>query len=240
MKKIDLIILCGGKGKRLRSITGPIPKILCNINNKPFIHYLLNNITRYNFNRIILSTGYQSSMIEKWLRKSKFYEKVEIINEKKPLGTGGAIKFASQGSEFDKIIINGDTIIDINFKEFINDSKYSDLIIGVKKVKKKYIKQSGFIEFDNKKNIISFNEKVNPLNNDSGYVNAGLYFFSKKIINMIPDTHPLSIEYDFFPEIIKNKNIDKKAYEYNGPFIDFGTPSGFNKAEIFLRNYNFN
>ena len=41
---IDTVILCGGKGNRLRPIISNLPKIVIEIQNSPFIEYLLNKL----------------------------------------------------------------------------------------------------------------------------------------------------------------------------------------------------
>ena len=48
MKNVDLIILCGGFGTRLKTISKNTPKILCKINEKPFLEHLLKKILLYN------------------------------------------------------------------------------------------------------------------------------------------------------------------------------------------------
>ena len=89
----DLVILVGGKGKRLKSITN-LPKPLIKINNKPFIRYLLNFYTKYNFRKIYLITSYKS---EKFFLK--FHKKiinsvqVECLKEKKAFRYSWCVKY---------------------------------------------------------------------------------------------------------------------------------------------------
>ena len=72
MKNVDLIILCGGFGTRLKTISKNTPKILCKINEKPFLEHLLKKILPYNFSNVILSCGYLGDQIRglgcgKWI-----------------------------------------------------------------------------------------------------------------------------------------------------------------------------
>ena len=57
MNKKTAIILCGGKGERLRPITESIPKPLVCINEKPILEYIINNLNSYDFTDLILATG---------------------------------------------------------------------------------------------------------------------------------------------------------------------------------------
>ena len=59
----DVIVLCGGAGLRLRSVTGNAPKSFASIGGRPFLELLLNQIRRYGFERVILAVGYQKEVI---------------------------------------------------------------------------------------------------------------------------------------------------------------------------------
>ena len=65
------IILAGGRGKRLRPITDKIPKPLIPINNKPLIERTIKYLKKYGITEIIISSGYKSNLIEKFLKKKK-------------------------------------------------------------------------------------------------------------------------------------------------------------------------
>ncbi len=58
-KNIDLVILAGGKGKRIKHLLGKYPKPKIKFNSKHFIQYILNNTSKYNFKRIIILCGYR-------------------------------------------------------------------------------------------------------------------------------------------------------------------------------------
>ena len=68
-RNLSLVILCGGKGKRLGNITKKTPKPLIKINKKPFIEYLINFYQRYNFDKIYLIGHYKSLQFKKIFHK---------------------------------------------------------------------------------------------------------------------------------------------------------------------------
>jgi len=70
------IILAGGRGKRLRPITDKIPKPLIPINNKPLIERTIKYLKKYGITEIIISSGYKSNLIEKFLKKKKNFGKI--------------------------------------------------------------------------------------------------------------------------------------------------------------------
>ena len=69
----DLVILVGGRGKRLGKITNSIPKPLIKINKKSFLDILLSKVITYNFNNIYLLCSYKKKLFFKKYHKKKFF-----------------------------------------------------------------------------------------------------------------------------------------------------------------------
>ena len=97
LNKIDqAVILCGGFGSRLGSLTRKVPKPLLPINKKPFLNYLIEYLIRYDFKKILLLCHYKKNQFLDFKKKiSKINKKkinIEIVYEKYKLDTGGAIK----------------------------------------------------------------------------------------------------------------------------------------------------
>ena len=121
---MDVIILSGGKGTRLQEVVKDIPKTMAEVNNKPFLEYLLEELKKYHVKNVILAVGYKKEII-----KSYFGEKLDKINiiyseEEKPLGTGGAIKKALElSNKEDIIVINGDVFQDVDLNKLMNFHK---------------------------------------------------------------------------------------------------------------------
>ena len=63
------VILCGGKGTRLGSLSKKIPKSLVKINDKPIIWYIIKNLIKNSFNHFILPVGYKGRLIESYIKK---------------------------------------------------------------------------------------------------------------------------------------------------------------------------
>ena len=115
----DLVILCGGKGLRLKSLTKKFPKPLLKINNIPFLDYLINFYQKYNFKKIYLLAGYKGNQIKKLYDKKNFnFIDIEVIIEKNEMGTGGSLLQLKKKINNDFILINGDSFVDYNFENF--------------------------------------------------------------------------------------------------------------------------
>ena len=92
MKKIDIIILCGGLGTRIRSESKGLPKILININKDiPFLKYLLKNLQLSYLKNIFLSISFRGKKIINFINHNKELS-LKYHDDKSLLGTGGAIK----------------------------------------------------------------------------------------------------------------------------------------------------
>ena len=86
-KKLDLLILVGGKGTRIKKYLRGLPKPMLKFNNKFFLNYIINFASKYNLNKIYLLTGYKSNIIyQKFHNKTFNFVKIECIKEKKEMG----------------------------------------------------------------------------------------------------------------------------------------------------------
>ena len=195
------IILAGGRGKRLRPITDKIPKPLIPINNKPLIERTIKYLKKYGITEIIISSGYKSNLIEKFLKKKKNFG-CEIIfsTEKLPLGTGGAIKKALQFIDEESfLVLNGDIVTNIDLKKILKKPN----TIAANELKTKF----GTMDIKNNK-ILKFNEKKDVTD---VWMNPGIYHLSKDIEKFIPKKG--SLEGLVFPKMVKNKTLETVKFK---------------------------
>lgn len=184
------IILAGGRGKRLRPITDYVPKPLVPIKNIPIIEWQLKYLKKFGITEVIICTGYKQEMIENHLNMKDVGIKITFSIEKSPLGTGGAIKKAGEmikGKSF--IVINGDTITNIDLKKLVTKKN----AIAAIELRTKY----GILETDNDK-IMNFKEKKEI---SDTWMNAGLYHLEKEILKKLPKKG--DIEKTVFPDYAK-------------------------------------
>ena len=190
------IILAGGRGERLRPITDKIPKPLIPINNKPLIERTIKYLKKHGITEIIISSGYKSNLIEKFLKKKKNFGCNIIFSiEKTPLGTGGAIKKALRFVDEESfVVLNGDIITNIDLKKILKKPN----TIAANELKTKF----GTMDIRNNK-ILKFNEKKDVSN---VWMNPGIYHLSKNIEKIIPRKG--SLEGIVFPKMAKNKTLE--------------------------------
>jgi len=195
------IILAGGRGKRLRPITDKIPKPLIPINNKPLIERTIKYLKKHGITEIIISSGYKSNLIEKFLKKKKnFGCDIVLSIEKTPLGTGGAIKKALRFIDEESfVVLNGDIITNIDLKKILKKPN----TIAANELKTKF----GTMGIKNNK-ILKFNEKKDVTNI---WMNPGIYHLSKNIEKLIPRKG--SLEGIVFPKMARKKTLETVKFK---------------------------
>ena len=199
MNKLDLVILVGGKGTRLGSLTKNIPKPLLKINGTPFLQYLINYYSKYNFQNIYLIAGYKGKKIKERFHNKIFnLIKVICVIEKKRKDTGGALFEIKKKIKNDFVLVNGDSFTNVDLTTFFKKkSKYNYIFLNQnnnykenKKLVNLGIDKSGFL-------IKKKNSKL---------MNSGIYFFKKNILNKI-ENKKISLENQIISDLIFKKKI---------------------------------
>ena len=188
------IILAGGSGKRLRPITDYVPKPLIPIKNIPIIEWQIKYLKKFGISEIIVCSGYKTKMIENYLNNKKLGIKITFSVEDKPLGTGGAIKKAGKKiKDRSFLVINGDTITNIDLKKLI---KKNNAIAAIQ-LRTKF----GILQTDKDK-IMKFDEKKEI---ENLWMNAGIYHLNKETLKELPIVG--DIEKTLFPDYAKKEKL---------------------------------
>lgn len=231
---IDVVILCGGLGTRLRGIINDRPKVMAEIKGRPFLDILIDHISDYKFKRFILCVGYMKEFIKEYYEKKDTGLTILFSEEKDLLGTAGAIKKVEtmiKSNPF--LVMNGDSFCNINLRNFLDFYIGKKASASIALVLPEKDVDYGVVTLNSNQRILNFNEKA-KLNTDR-FINAGMYFFNRDILEFIPSNINYSLEYDLFPRI-----LDKGIYGYitKAKLIDIGTPERFKMAEKFLSGGN--
>jgi len=204
---MKVIILAGGKATRLPISAKDIPKALIEVGGKSILLHQIEMLKKQGFCDIRLSLCHKADKIVKYLES--IGEKCEYLIEGRPLGTGGALKYASQDLKEDFLVLNGDILTDLDFKsfwQFHQDLKKKDRLSDLSSMAlywKEKTTDYGLAELKDGK-IINFLEK--PKTEREGYINAGIYILSPKIFENISQKS-FSIEKEVFPELVKTKKL---------------------------------
>lgn len=227
---MDAIILAGGFGTRLQSVVNDVPKPMAPIADKPFLKYLLDYLIEHQIKKVVLCTGYKHEVIEHYFLNEYKSLSISYSVEQEPLGTGGAIKQALKYVSSDEVLIlNGDTLFNVDLQEFMNEHKETAADISVAL---KYL-----VKFDrygsvvlNKDKIVKFDEKKYM---DEGYINGGIYIVNSEILN----NYDLPKTFSFEKEILEAKVNELKVmgFKSNEYFIDIGIPEDYSKSQTEIK-----
>ena len=227
---VTAIILAGGLGKRLRTVVSDRSKVLAEVDGKPFLYHLLDQLAGTGIGQVIISTGYLARSIEQVLGPSCRGLKLKYSREDTSLGTAGALKQAREIIDSPRcLVMNGDSFVEFDPVSLFlfHRGKGAEITILIKRVSD--INRYGAIGMNGEHEIVQFREKESA--SGPGFMNAGVYLIEMGILETIPDKTPSSIEYDFFPRM-----TGKGLYgcEAGGKFIDIGTPESYAQAEKFF------
>jgi NDP-sugar pyrophosphorylase family protein len=120
MRECNAIILAGGFGSRLKSITGDnIPKPMARINGMPVIEHQVLQCKNYGFSKILILLHHLPQIIIDYLGDgSKYGVQIEYVIEAEPRGTAGAVLDALDFLAETFLVIYGDTFFDVNLQKF--------------------------------------------------------------------------------------------------------------------------
>ncbi len=224
---MEVIILAGGLGTRLKSIVNDIPKCMAPVSGQPFIFYIFLYLKRYSIiNKVILSLGYKHEHVLSWIESQDIPFDINFSIENSPLGTGGAIKKAlNLVNDNSVLILNGDTFFDVDLNLFIQQHLSCDSKLSIALKPMYNFERYGNVEVDNKNRIVNFEEKKFL---EKGQINGGIYLLNKNILNSNDLPEKFSFEQDILQVSSNFKNFH--GFVHDNYFIDIGVPEDYKKA----------
>ena len=235
VNECDCVILCGGLGKRLRSVVDDVPKVMAQVEGRPFLDFIIEYLKGQGIQRIVLCTGYKADVIENYYRDHDFGIVIDFSREEESLGTGGAVKNARAIVLSDPFFVcNGDSFLSADFQAFLDFHKEKESDVSMVVVQAGERKDFGSVEVDtNTGQITSFTEKRE--HHSGALVNAGIYCFNQAMFSRLPQDAKFSLENDFFPSLAGNKFYGHYVDEF---FFDIGTPERYKLAQQKLTKEN--
>lgn len=187
---MKVVILCGGKGERLREHTEVIPKPLVEIGNKPILWHIMKIYSHYGFNDFILCLGYKGNLIKEYFSKNnKEGWKINFADTGLDTNTGGRIKRIERFIEEDNLLATySDGVSDINIKQLVDfHNKHGKVAtITCTSLRSNF----GIVKIDSNNLITGFNEK--PFMDM--WINGGFFMFNKKVFDYLDENSVLEKE----------------------------------------------
>jgi D-glycero-alpha-D-manno-heptose 1-phosphate guanylyltransferase len=240
LRGVQVVILCGGQGTRLRGVLPAVPKALAPTAGRPFLDYLLQFLVSAGITEVVLCIGVLGEAILEYCRSRKLDGlTLTVSREREPLGTAGALKHAEPFIHTDPfLMMNGDTFLELELAALLEQHRKSGATITMAMATVSDARRYGAVVTDARGWVTAFKEKevghsltalaTAPL--DLGQkINAGCYAIQREVLKHIPVAPPaVSFETEVLPAFVQN---GLHGYSTHGFFIDIGVPEDFARAQ---------
>ncbi len=224
---MQVVVLAGGVGSRLRPWTSSVPKPLLPVLDKTLLEHVVSSLPVDMVDEVVVAGGYKVDQIEAYFRESDAPFDVRIVPEDEPLGTGGALGNCRDVVSGTFACFNGDIVSSLDATSLLELHRTNGSVgtLGLWEVEDPT--RFGIVGLDEGNKITRFKEKPAPEEVFSHLINAGSYIFNDDVFDWMPKGKH-SIERDVFPKLAAEGLLSGRAFE--GYFIDAGTPVAWNQA----------
>ena len=224
-----VIILCGGRGRRLGNITNKIPKPLVKVGNIPLIEHKLNYYRRQGLKDFVFCIGYKGNILKKFLKKK--YQKSIFYDGGINSGILKRIYLARKIINASTIISYGDTLAKINFRDLLKQHSKSKAILSM--VVAPIQNPFGLISWNRKGKVSQFEEKP-TLNHFIGYavIEPNIFnYLETRIINLENGKGMV----EAIQKLISKKLVN--VYKYKGLQLTVNSPNELKEAKMKIGKY---
>src|SRR5436309_2693214 len=198
---MQLVIIAGGLGRRLRPLTLSRPKTLIPLVDRPMVVHLLDALPA-TCEEVLIAVNYRFDQVRDFFRDRDFHREIRVIDEPVPLGTGGALKNLERHIHGPFAVYNGDVVDTLDFDGLVRAHRKGRGIGTIAVWPVDDPSAFGAVEIT-KDRIVRFVEKPAKGETASRVVNAGQYVFEPRVFDFIEAGHPVSLEREVFPRLIK-------------------------------------
>jgi NDP-sugar pyrophosphorylase family protein len=221
---MQAVILAGGLGTRLPSVTKNMPKPMARIAGVPYLEYQLRLLQQQAILDIVILTGYLGDQIEAYFSDgSQFGLSIRYSRERTPLGTGGALREAGNLLAESFLVIYGDSYLPIRYAEVLAQLE-SNAATGVVVIYDNRFGDTSVcnnIAVDANSHVIRY-DKGSAGDPTLTHVEAGVLAFRRRVLDLLPSAGVVSLENEVYPRLIGRKEL--LAWPTQQRFYDIGTP----------------
>ncbi|MCO5229802.1 MAG: nucleotidyltransferase family protein [Chitinophagales bacterium] len=228
---VDVVLMAGGEGKRLRPLTLNTPKPLLVVGDKPIIEHNIDRLSKFGIKNIYLSVNFlRNQIIEYFKDGSHKGLNIKYVKEDKPMGTVGSVLLVDHFEHDDIIIMNSDLLTNIDYEDFYRSYKLSGSDMAVAATSYNVDVPYAVLEVNEFNEVKSLKEKPRY----TYYSNAGIYILKKSLLDLIPkDTF---FDITDLMEVVLERNMKLFTYPITGYWLDIGRPEDFKKAQEDIRH----
>ena len=230
---IDVVIMAGGLGTRLKPLTDKIPKPLLKIGDKTIIDYNIDRLISFGVDDFWISVRYLADQIKEHFGNGNSRNvKIEYVDEDIPLGTIGAVSKINDFKHDHVMVTNSDILTNLNYEDFFEDFIEKDADMSVVTIPYDVEIPYAVMETESD-NVLSFIEKPTY----TYYSNGGIYLIKKSILKNIPE-NTLFNSTDLM-ELLLEKKLKLISYPMHNYWLDIGKPNDYLKAQNDIKHIKF-
>ncbi|MBT3305217.1 MAG: NTP transferase domain-containing protein, partial [Alphaproteobacteria bacterium] len=195
LEDIDVVILAGGLGTRIRETLGDTPKLLAPIDGTPFLDLLIRRLQSFGARRLVLGLGHLADKVVAHL-DSNPPDGVDVVTviEPEPLGTAGALRLTRTHINSEPVMVmNGDSFFATDLCDFVTAHRSGGVGASILCAPVDDTSRFGRLDISDDSRVQAFLEKDASLSGP-GIINAGVYLFGAAMLNLIDETPGPSLE----------------------------------------------
>ena len=221
---MQVVVLAGGFGTRLRPWTHEIPKPILPMLDKTLLEHVVEVVPDDQVDEVVVAGGYKVDDIEAYFKRADVPYDVRIVKETEPLGTGGALGNCRDVVSGKFVCLNGDIISSLDMQVGIDLHEKNGGIGTLALWQVEDPTRFGIVGLDGNQRVTQFKEKPKTDEVFSNLINAGSYLFEDSIFDYIPKGRS-SLEREVFPVLAEERELN--GFAFDGYFIDAGTPKSW-------------
>lgn len=221
-----VVIMAGGLGTRLNELTKDTPKPMLKVGAKPMVEHIIDMFVSHGFTKFMLSVNYKAEVIKEYFKDgSEFGIEIKYLEEKKRLGTGGALSLIDIELNEPFFVTNGDVLSSLDYEKLLSFHKEQNATATMCIRKDKYQIPYGVIEIDDEGNISAIKEK--PIR--EFFINTGIYVLNPEVLNYVPKDEFFDLPCLF--DALRSNGKVTKSFEITDYWIDMGRPSDYEEIK---------
>ncbi len=223
---MQALILAGGEGTRLRPLTSTVPKPVVPLVDRPFMAFMLEWLKRHGVDDVVMSCGFLASGVRNVLGDGSAYGiRLRYVEEPRPLGTGGALKFCEELLDERFLMLNGDVLTDMDITAQLAQHERTGAVGTLALTPVEDPSAYGLVRLQDDGQVREFVEKPSADQIDTNLVSAGAYILERDVVSMIEPDRKVSIEREIWPALVGDGLY---GFAHEGAYwMDIGTPERY-------------
>jgi len=225
LQDLTALLLCGGKGERLRPLTQSMPKPLVPVRGRPIVSYVVGGLRARGIRRLVVATGFQASKMAAYFKEDHQDLDVTLVD------SGDAdilerLRACAKHLQGDFLVLYGDTLADVDLEALadFHRSHPGKATVTVWPMRSPF----GVLEFGDMSRIRSFKEK--PVLDK--WINIGYFYFDRDALSLCPDSKGFA---EFLTGLVEREEL--YGFRHEGVHITVNTQQELAEAERRIEDF---